>query len=164
MTEEMGKILKMEKEIAECQNDMHGKINAINMKLLEQDTMRSAMNGKLDNIVETFKSHTKEEMEKYEKINVALEDLTLHLREVINQTKENTGYIMSIENDAQADRIKEAVLKEERDRVAKIEEPRKRMKEKIIMTAIGVTTATVIAGLLSIMWFGFKAYVMLGVE
>lgn len=176
-TTEQMTLAEMQTKMFECEDSVYAQIRKLNERIEAQDisiakaeAKRNEMNAKLDKIAkqakenyDSFTSHTAEEMEQYKAIVRSIDNLTVELRAVVKQTQENTGYIQSVEHDNVMEKMRQAIIDEERERIAKEQAPRKEMIEKVKMTAITVVTGTVVSGIIAILWFGFKAYVMFGV-
>ena len=105
--------------------------------------------------------HTKEEMEKYNDIMAAIVNLTDELRMTELKTKAHSGYIQSKEaNEVLEDRVAEKML-EEHQRQDKLDAPIKARKQKAIMTAIGVVTATLTGGIMAIGYMVLETYILM---
>lgn len=166
---------EMQQKIIQCEDSVHSQIRELNRKveaqdieLKEADKKRQEMSKKLDNLsrlaednYKSFTIHTEKEMEQYERIVNSIEALTKELHYVIKETKENTNYIQSIEHDAAMDKLKEKILEEERQRVAELEAPRQKFKDRVKVTLIGIIASGILGALGTILWAGFKAYLLL---
>ena len=145
MEEQMSRIVAMEIDIAKCQTDMHLKITNINKKLEEQDKLRNHMNDKLDAIANQsrqnyakFDLHTKEEMDKYEQIKLAIEKMTATIERIGHQTKENKAFRDSEIHNRE---LEARVAKELHD----LEAPKRELIHKVKMTAASVITVATLA-------------------
>ena len=179
----------IEEEVKSCQIDVYGRLKAMEASLAEQVIVRSEMRSTLDTVLTQakenhmeFKRHDEKEMEKYdmilEKYDVivdSINDLTTTMKNLIEQTARNSEFVDTEVKDRRINddsRIfNEKMEKEVAERMLEIEAPAReakkkadKIKEKVIMTAIGVVTTAIVVGVGSAVYAGMQMWFMLGMD
>ena len=166
--EQTEKLASIEIDVAKLKNEVKATFSNIHEKLDQQDSLRKKMDAKLDAIAtqsrmnfDKFDSHTRDEMEKYEQIRVALVGIQETINKLSEDTAKNSGYIASDKENKRVDRLVSERLEEAKRIQDEKNATRNAVKNKIILTAVGLVTTVVVGGVISIVWFGFKAYMKL---
>jgi len=149
------KLLEIEHNMNKCKIDVFDEIKAIHKKLEEQDFIRKDMAEKLTKIDNKLIDHTDEEMLKYDEILVSIDLLTKTMNRLLEETSINTNFVSEQQK---KEAIEAAITQHDIEK----DKPMKDLKNKVMMTAVGIITAVAVSGLLGALWAGFKLYVAMG--
>ena len=147
-------VAQLDEKVEECRAKVFKEISDIYLKLQAQDEVRQKMHDKLDRIsaqslanYEEFKTHDDKEMEKYDNIIQAIQDLT-------EATKANTSFI-------QSEQYNKAVDEKLAEKLAEREAPSKEAWRKVRMTIIVLGTGAMFSFVVGALKFGFDMWIIL---